>query len=307
MILVTGASGLLGSSILWHCREIGREVTGTYHSLPFIVPGTCACEIDLTDESLTRTLIRKLKPSAIIHCAAATNVDWCEGHTIEVQRINVAASANLAALASELEANFVYVSTDSVFDGERGGYVETDEPRPLNVYAASKLAGEREVLRCKPDALVVRVNLYGWSAGKKPSLAEWILGQLRVGKTVPGFVDVMFCPVLANDVAETILQLVDLRSAGIYHVTGSEAASKYEFARALANVFGLRADLVVPTRIGGSNLRAARPRNVSLNTAKVQKTLGRQMPAMIDGIQRFKGMESGYARNLREFANEAVV
>jgi dTDP-4-dehydrorhamnose reductase len=307
VILVTGASGLLGSSVLLRCREAGREVTGTYHSLPLVVPGIPTFEIDLTDELSTRSVVMQLRPSTIIHCAAATAVDWCEDHPIETQRINVETSGTLAALAATLGANFVYVSTDSVFDGTRGSYLETDQPHPLNVYAISKLEGEREVLKRKPDALIARVNLYGWSPGKKPSLAEWILAHLRDGKTVPGFVDVMFCPALASDIAGTILEMADRQLSGVYHVTGAEASSKYEFARALASIFGLDAGMVVPTRVREASLRAPRPHNVSLNTTKVQSALGHAMPTMLDGIQRFKRLEeNGYTQRLREFTSEAV-
>ena len=129
-----------------------------------------------------------------MHCAAATNVDWCEDNPKQAEAINVQATADLAEIAAALNARFVYISTDSVFDGKRGDYAETDEPAPLNVYARSKLAGEQETLRLNAAAIVVRVSIYGWNAQKKESLAEWVLRRLEEGSDVPGFTDVFFTP-----------------------------------------------------------------------------------------------------------------
>ena len=100
--------------------------------------------------------------------------------------------AAIAAICSRSEPRLLYISTDSVFDGGRGNYSETDTPGPVNAYAKTKLHGEREVLRQNPTALIARVNFYGWNAQEKHSLAEWLLQQFTLGKLVPGFSDVFF-------------------------------------------------------------------------------------------------------------------
>ena len=307
MILVTGASGLLGANLLLQARDAGREIVGLCHSQPLSVPSVPMYATDLTDFSDARAVITKLRPAAIIHCAAATAVDWCENHPVETNRINVQASAHLAKLAAELKAKFVYISTDSVFDGARGNYSESDLPCPLNMYARSKLSGERAALRENPDALVVRVNIYGWNAQEKQSLAEWILGELLARREVSGFTDVIFSPLLVNDLADALLRMVDLQLSGTYHVTGSQAISKFEFARILARIFGADDALIVQARVADAKLRAPRPRNTSLNTQKLQRALGMPLPGVEAGLRRFKNLqETGYVQRLKDCVSEAV-
>jgi dTDP-4-dehydrorhamnose reductase len=300
MILVTGASGLLGASFVSMAREQSREVVGLYHRHPVHVDGVKLLAADLTDQAETRRLFQELGPSGVVHCAAATNVDWCEEHPDEAHRVNVMVPAAIAEICSACDARLLYISTDAVFDGERGNYAETDTPGPVNIYAKTKLQGEREVLRQNPAAAIARVNLYGWNAQNKQSLAEWILKQLTLGSRVPGFSDVFFCPILANDLADVLLALLDQNLAGLYHVVGSESVSKYEFARRVASTFGFNPGQVVPTHLADAGLKAQRPRNTSLNTGKICAALGRPMPDVAAGLRRFAQLRaSGYADRIK--------
>jgi len=133
MLLVTGAAGLLGATILLQAREQGRPVAGVCYRHLLSLPDIPTCSVDLTDADAARKVLSSFRPSQIIHCAAATNVDWCEEHAEQAQQINAATSAWLAQLALDLGARFIYISTDAVFDGKRGNYAETDESAPLNV------------------------------------------------------------------------------------------------------------------------------------------------------------------------------
>jgi dTDP-4-dehydrorhamnose reductase len=260
------------------------------HRNRLIIAGAAIRAIDLTDSNVTRKFIADLRPTAMIHCAAATNVDWCEENPDQAGAINVGASALLAQLAKEINARFIHVSTDSIFNGEKGNYSEPDEPSPLNVYAQTKLRAEREVLQYCPAALIARVNFYGWNVQKKLSLAEWVLDQLIKGNSVPGFTDVFFCPMLANDLAETVLTMLDRELTGIYNVVGSERISKHDFAARLATLFGFDFARVVPTSIADAPLRAPRPRDTSLTTGKISAALGRPMPDVATGLKRFKAL-----------------
>ena len=302
MIVVTGASGLLGINIIAATSGLSREVAGTCYHNALRVPGVQIRSVDLTDRQATREVIATLRPTSIIHCAAATNVDWCEDHPEEADQVNVQASSFLAEIAQELNARFVYISTDSVFDGKRGNYSETDPPAPLSVYANSKLRGEREVLRRHSSPLIVRVTIYGWSAQSKPSFAEWILDEIAAGRQVRGFSDVYFCPLLANDLAEALLTMLDGGLSGIYHAVGSERISKYDFAKRVAGMFNLGTDDVVPVSILAARLRAPRPIDPSLNTAKIRASLGRPMPDVDAGLRRFLELsENGYSDQIKSF------
>lgn len=300
MLVVTGASGLLGANFLLTASRLGYETAGIAYRHKLRMPGVAILSADLTDEAATRKLISELKPTSIIHCAAATNVDWCEDHPQEAAKINVDASRWLAEMAYQLKAHFVYISTDSVFDGERGDYREEDEPAPVNWYAQSKLLGERAVLDSNPTALVARVNIYGWNVQNKLSLAEWVLERLRAGEPVPGFTDVFFSPILANDLSEKLLAMLQRKLTGTYHLTGSERVSKYEFARRIAAIFGFDLTLVRPTQLSQAGLRARRPLDISLNTLKVSAALGHTMPSVDAGLRSFRALEeSGYVEEIK--------
>lgn len=302
MILVTGASGLLGVNLITTARSANRPVTGTCHRHLLKVPDVPMYALDLTDLAATRVFITQLRPEAIIHCAAATDMDWCEEHPAETDLLNAQVPAALAGIARELNARLVYVSTDAVFDGSRGGYTEDDEPAPRSVYAKSKLRGERLTLSHYPTTLVVRVNIYGWNTQLKQSLAEWMLDQLHTKKHLNGFVDVYFCPMLANDLAEILLAMLDRGLSGVYHVVGPERISKYEFGRQVAVTFGFDPARVRAIRLAEAKLRAARPLDVSLNTDKVSRMLGRSMPGVDEGLKRFRALrEGGYADQLKSY------
>jgi len=305
MLVVTGASGLLGVSVLRSAVELGWETVGLCHQHAIQDPTMEVARVDLTDASATRKLLFDLRPDAIVHCAAATGVDWCEYNLKQAEAINVQASAVLAETAATLNARFVYVSTDSVFDGKRGNYVETDEPAPLNVYAKSKLAGERETLRRHPSGMVVRVSIYGWNAQNKESLAEWVLRRLEEGRDVPGFTDVFFTPILVNDLVPVLFAMLQQELTGLYHVAGSERISKFEFARRVAATFGFDPARVTSCQVKDMNLRAARPLDVSLNTEKIRVALGRSMPDVDSGLRGFRELRGRqYPRQLKSYLSD---
>jgi len=302
MLVVTGASGLLGASVLRSAVELGWETVGLCHQHVIRDPAIRVATVDLTDDSATRKLLFDLRPDAIVHCAAATNVDWCEDNPQQAEAINVQASAVLAETAATLNAGFVYVSTDAVFDGKKGNYAETDEPAPLNVYASSKLAGERETLRRNPSAMLVRVNIYGWNAQNKESLAEWALRRLEEGRDVPGFTDVFFTPILVNDLVPVLFAMLQQELTGLYHVVGSERISKFEFARRVAAAFGFDPARVTPCQVRDMNLRAARPLDVSLNAEKIRIALRRSMPDVDSGLSEFRELRSRqYPQQLKSY------
>jgi|SRR5208282_879967 len=305
MLVITGASGLLGASVLRSAVELGWETVGLCHHHAIRDPAMPVSRVDLTDASATRKLLFDLRPHVIVHCAAATGVDWCEDHPTQAEAINVQASAVLAETAATLNARFVYISTDSVFDGSRGNYIETDEPAPLNVYARSKLAGERETLRRNPSAMLVRVSIYGWNAQNKDSLAEWVLRRLEEGKDVPGFTDVFFTPILVNDLVSVLFAMLKQELTGLYHAVGSERVSKFEFARRVAATFGFDPARVTPCQIKDMNLRATRPLDVSLNTEKIRVALRRSMPDVDSGLNGFRELRSRqYPQQLKSYLGD---
>jgi dTDP-4-dehydrorhamnose reductase len=305
VILITGAAGLLGSNLVLTLLDAGMEVVSAYHSHPLRPSVVRGFSLDLTDEREVRSKFESLPVRCVVHCAAATNVDWCEQHPAEAFRANVVASRCVAEAVRRAGARMIYLSTDSVYCGDTGSHRETEVPDPANVYARTKLEGENVVLHSLGDsALILRVTLYGWNMQHKQSLSEWILTRLERGETVPGFTDVSFSPISATSVARIIAELVQRGTSGIFNVGGGERCSKFDFAVALAGVFGRDVSLIRPSRISESSLMAPRPHDTSLDTSKLAGLLGHSVPTFQEDLLEQKRLyDTGFVERLKSCAN----
>lgn len=290
-LLITGASGLLGAHLVATARQRGFEVFAASRSWCIRVPGVHSTTRAMDDAAACRELIARCRPDAVVHCAAWTDVDACEIALERAMHVNGAVPGFLAEAARRSARTFVYISTDSVFDGSTGSYTEGDAPNPINVYARSKLHGESAVQAAWDEALIVRTNLFGWNAQPKKSLAEWVLAKLRGGETVPGFQDVYFNPLEAGELASVTLGLVEKKACGIVHVGASDSCSKYQFARMTADVFDLNAQRVLPALSSDVSFRASRPLNTTMNVGHVEALLGRRMKTVREGLIEMQRQE----------------
>lgn len=302
-LLVTGVSGLLGSNLAWLAAE-DHAVTGVLRGARAVaVPGRtpfAVIEADLTVPGQAERVLELARPDAIVHCAALTSVDYCEEHPEEAYRVNVQASAMLARAAANQGAQMLYISTDSVFDGACGSYCEEDAPNPINVYARTKLEGEQAVHQAHPNALTARVNFYGWSWQGSRSLAEFFFNHLAAGQAVQGYHDVIFCPLLVNDMVSIFLRMLQRRLSGLYHVVSAECQSKYDFARMIAAAFGLDENLIMPASFRSGNHQASRSPLLTLNAEKLACALGEDLPGQWPAMQRFAELyRLGYPQSLR--------
>lgn len=298
-ILITGASGLLGISCVLAALERGHSVVAAVHQNLFACEGVEVVQKDLTDLDLLTTLEKLVRIDWIINCAAATDVEWCEKNQKAAFRINSEFPRVLAHVAYSFGARLLHISTDAIFEGV-GRATEFDPVLPLNVYAETKLAGEKNVLDVFPSSLVVRTNIYGWNLQQKRSLSEWILGELEAGHDIDGFFDLKFNPILANQLAEILFDMMETPSSGIYHVAGSETCTKYDFALRIADLFRLDANLVHKVDSATVANRAPRPKDCSLNTDRICKLLGRPMPSIQDGLHQFRVLrENGFSEKLK--------
>jgi len=206
-LLVTGGSGYLGRELLRR-----TEAVGTSHSSPGDV------RLDVRDEAAVAALLRSLRPRAVIHTAyrgddRATTFDG---------------AVHVARAAAAVGARLVHISSDVVFDGEKGEpYAEEDDPAPVTDYGRAKADAERAVLEAHPEALVVRTSLlYG---GPEPGPQE----RLASDPAATFFTDEIRCPICVGDLADALLELSGARRSGVLHVAGADRVSRAEFARLL--------------------------------------------------------------------------
>jgi len=181
-LLVTGASGLLGSKIAKIARE-DYEVIPLYGSKPL---NSNALKLDITEREQVFSLFKKVKLDTVIHTASETNVDKCEIQKDHALRVNVEGTRNVASACSKLGAKLIYISTDYVFDGEKGNYTEQDKPNPINYYGVTKLEGEKQVTQNCQKYFILRASvLYGWHPWKHVIAicytAKKVGGQIKAG------------------------------------------------------------------------------------------------------------------------------
>ncbi len=269
---VTGAGGLIGHALVTVAPDTAPD---------WEVVALTRSRLDLTDATAVRATFAADQPGLIIHCAAITRIAECEADPDRARRVNVGITRQLCELASG--SSFVLLSTDLVFDGSRGGYVETDRPNPLNLYAETKLAAE-QVVRNNPRHTVVRTSLNG---GVSPTGDRGFNEQLRLawqaGRTVELFTDEFRSPLSARVTARAVWELVSRQQPGLYHVAGSERLSRWQIGQLLA----ARWPQLHP-RITASSVRhyAGPPRapDTSLNCAKAQALLSFRLPGLTEWL-----------------------
>ncbi len=300
-ILITGASGLLGINLAMDAmreHEVVGIDRGRLKSAPFRV---IQADILKTDE--INSILDSTHPDGLINCAALANLEKCEEDPIQAKLLNTDLPGELAVACAKRNLPFIHLSTDSVFDGTKEGiYTEADEPNPLGMYAQTKLEGERAALSANPQAIVARVNFFGWSLGGRRSLGEFFVNNLSEGKNVNGFTDVIFCPMWVNHLSRLLIEMLEKDLHGLYHVVGAQAMNKYQFGVEVARKFGLRESLIAPQSVERSGLTAKRSHNLWLSVHKLSTDLRREIPSFSTGLDGFYTQyQQGYPQKIRGY------
>jgi dTDP-4-dehydrorhamnose reductase len=185
-LLITGASGLLGINLAMEAMRAHEVIgvdRGKLKSAPFEV-----IKADLFHSDALDSVLDSARPDALVNCAALANLEESEEHPEHARILNVEMPGQLAHACARRNISFIHLSTDAVFDGTKAGsYMEDDEPNPQGVYAQSKLDGERAVQQANPQAIIARVNFFGWSLTNRRSLGEFFVNNLSAEKTCQWF------------------------------------------------------------------------------------------------------------------------
>ena len=275
-VLITGASGFLGSNLALHCLAEGYAVTGTYHSQPFTLKGVDARKLDICLPDQIEALMAEVKPAYVFHCAAIAQPDICAQDEPAARQINVQGSKLMAEAAAKHGAKLIFTSTDLVFDGTVKFTTEKDPTHPLGVYAKSKLDAEAAVLAVTgARAAVVRtVLMYGWGKAVGRSFAESWIRAFLTSNALKVFTDQYRCPIWVVDLCEALLAVAEKDLQGIYHAAGPERMSRYDFAVKLAVEFALDPRLAVPSSMLDHVFNDPRPMEASLNIDKLKEAIG---------------------------------
>jgi dTDP-4-dehydrorhamnose reductase len=268
-ILVTGASGQLGSEIVAQCDAMNIDVVPMNRS-----------DADITDSKSVDKFILKHEPTHIIHCAAWTAVDMCERDASKALKINSEGTKNIVNAAKMVKAHVTYISTDYVFDGKKESpYVEGDSEKPISIYGMTKLMGERAMR--KTDA-IVRVS---WVCGENGSnVVKTVLKAAAEGSEMSFVDDQLGTPTFADDAAKKIIEISKNKSSGIWHVANSGVTSWYEFVRAILKFGGFSTELVRP--ITTEQLEPKRPANRPQRSALETTRANNKMDSWLVPLER---------------------
>jgi dTDP-4-dehydrorhamnose reductase len=267
-VWITGANGLIGNYLVqtaprfaprWRVRALTRG------------------QFDLLDFKKVESEFKKDKPQLIIHCAAISAVGEAQKNPAFARRVNVEITKLLAELAVEIQ--FVFFSTDLIFDGRKGNYTETDAPNPLHVYGETKVAAEEIVLK-NPRHLVVRTSINGGvSRAGNRGFNEQLRHSLQAGQGMTLFTDEFRSPIPAVETARAVWELAEKNCAGIFHVAGAEKLSRWQIGELLVKRWP---EIKTKIESGSAKVFSGPPRalDTSLNISKAQNFLSKPLPGL---------------------------
>lgn len=278
-LLITGSNGLLGQKMVDMCR-VHRMDFAAISSGPNRnpdCPDSNYTALDITREQEVLTYLDSQNFTHIVHTAAMTNVDACELNAALCIEINHLASKRLFEIAQKKGCHFTLLSTDFVFDGHQGNYIETDTPNPLSVYGRSKWMAEQELIQSAYSKWAIARTIIVYGKGhqlNKSNIFSWLMQELTQGKEVSLITDHFRAPTWAEDLAEGCLSIVRHDASGIFHLSGPETLSIYEIGLRVAKYLGVSERLIKPINSKNLNQPAPRPALTGFNLEKSAKQLG---------------------------------
>lgn len=292
-ILITGANGLLGQHL------VKMVMDSTKHSI--IATGRGACRmnfsfsknfqyysLDITDAVAVEDFITAHQPNIIVHTAAITQADECEQNHIACWHANVTATGFLINAAEKINAHFIYLSTDFVFDGLGGPYTETDETGPVNYYGSSKLAAEKAVQQNLLHWCIIRtVLVYGntWLKNRS-NIVSWAKDNLEKQQQIKVVSDQWRTPTYVDDLATGVLMAIEKNATGIYHISGEEMMTPYDMAMATAVYLKLDIKLIEKVNASTFTQPAKRPAKTGFVIDKAKRELGYKPISFIEGLRK---------------------
>ncbi len=273
-VIVTGASGQLGTDVMKHLHSAGICAVGAGHG-----------ELDITDEGAVLAFFEKEKPDAVIHCAAFTAVDKAETERERCYAVNVLGTRFVSKACERCGAGLIYISSDYVFGGEGDTPYETDgEKAPLNYYGQTKLEGEREALANCSRTFVVRTSWVFGVNGRNFVRSMLWLGSRKTEISVVD--DQIGSPTFTDDLAALLCDMVQTERYGIYHATNEGFCSWADFARAIMEQANLPAE-ILPIPSSQYPCDAKRPHNSRLSKASLTGAGFSLLPTWQDALTRY--------------------
>lgn len=278
-LLITGSNGLLGQKLVDYCLNANIDFVPTSkgENRNSKCPEEKYRSMDITDREEVLDVISDVQPTHVIHTAAMTNVDQCELHPADCELINVTATRYLVEACNKVNAHFQLLSTDFVFDGEKGNYSEDDEMNPLSAYAKSKADAEVIVMNeSTTDYSIIRTTIvYGDAENlSRSNLILWALDALPKNQEMRIVDDQFRAPTWADDLAWACIRVCELNETGVFHISGPETLSILELVQRIARHIGQPTDMIIPISSNTLAQAAKRPPKTGFDLSKAKQKLG---------------------------------
>lgn len=286
-ILIIGGSGVIGWNLLEFFKSKDNDVNFTFNKNKIDHEGNF---LDITNEEETINLITKLDPDIVIHSAALANVDLCERDKNLADQINVNGTHNVIKGCQKIDSKIIYISTSFVFSKSDQAYTETDVPlNPGSYYGFTKLEGEKLVLQSELKSLILRIDQpYFWKKSwQHTNSVLRVIDTLSKKENLKEVSDWFNVPTYIPDFVSATHELIKNNHTGIFHLTGSDFLSRFEWALKTAEVFGLNKKLIIPINSDELSLDVKRD-NINLSNKKIQEKTGIKMRGITEGLLDMK-------------------
>ncbi len=291
-VLITGSNGLLGQKLvdLFVNNKFNVVATSKGDNRNPLKDNYKYVNVNITNFNAIYKLIKKVKPNFIIHAAAMTNVDACELRQRECKEVNAVAVKKIAKFCTEFDIHLIHISTDFIFEGKKGYYLETDKAKPVNYYGKTKLKAENHILKYTDKYTILRtIILYGLiKDSNRSNFVLWVKESLENNKSITIVTDQYRMPTYVNYLAEACLKAVRKEAIGIYHISSNTLLSVYEMALEIANVFNLDKTLIKPILTEQLNQKAERPKKTGFIIDKAVKDLSLKSVSFKEQLLLFK-------------------
>ena len=280
-VLITGASGMLGAALVDKWKDkfdifaTGRKNFSGNRANFFKL-------YDFLGESYDN-LMEWAEPDVIVHCAAITNVDYCQNNPDQAITVN-AESVN-KFLQSRVASRLIFISSDAVFSDGIHMASEKNKTEPENVYGTSKSIGEKYICDSGGHHVAIRTTIVGKNINfAYQSFVEWIINSVKDGKEITLFDDAIFTPITIWSLADELEWIIENDCSGIIHIAGTEAISKYDFGRKICDGLGLDSSLILSGSIDLVPFEAKRSKDQTLDSSYYQQLSGRTLPTTAETI-----------------------
>lgn len=285
-LLITGFNGFVAGSVIAHAKE-KWEIHGIdIAESPANEPGIFYHTLDLLNDQELTKLFCQIVPDAVIHTAAIANIDVCQNNQEKAEKVNIGITKTIARLCQESGAKMILCSTDTVFDGTKGDYNETDAPHAVNFYAETKIKAEQIVLSASDKNVVARLSLVMGLPimGQGNSFLADMIEKLKKGIQIPFPANEIRTPLDVVTLGSALVELAGNLYGGIIHLAGSTKINRYQMAREIATILGYSTELILSTDSNAMHGRAPRPNNASMDNSLAKRTLKTPMRSLNEGL-----------------------